>query len=301
MRLIVGGAYFTDNRLEFFPQDHPYRIEKYDWRELLHPHRKEILTEPYFVFGIKSWVRKLKKQRLNWNAIADRICAHLTPNIPMGILDDCNLADELHVADRLRKRLFMDFDCRIYLLREYLSIKQYDRRVIPFSIPCKDNTALAIPNREKKVNICFYGNKSHKDRRKILKQLKGAKTNIHLYDNGEKSPSKKPRRIFLLDMAEARICPVFAGAGYCTFRYQEVPSVGSIIAVPRYPWIVRNDYVDRVSCIKFDKPQEVLNILTEPQQLEDIQQASIEHFKKYHTVGVRYKEFTEYAGEICRN
>lgn len=301
MHIVIGGAYFTDERLEFFPSEHQYRIEKYDWHELMHPHRKVAFKEPYFIFGIKTWVRKLKKHGLGWSAIADRICVHLTPGVPMGILDDCNLVDELHVCDRLRKRLFMDFDCRVYLLREYLSTKKYHKNVIPFSIPCKDNTALSIPNSEKKVNIFFWGDNSHRDRKKVLKKLIGPKANIHLYKNGELSKTKKPRGVFLLDMAEAKICPVIAGYGYCTFRYQEVASVGSIIATKKYPWVVRNDYVDRVSCIKFDKTQEVLDMLEETQQLNDIQQASIEHFKKYHTVGVRYKEFTEYAGEVCRD
>lgn len=302
MHIIVGGTYFAEKRIGFFPCNHNHNIEYYDWRTILSQHHRTVmLTQPYFVFGLKGWVRKLGKKKLTKEEIVNRICEHLSPDVPMGVLDDCALGDELRIGDILRKRLFEEYDCKVYLLREYLKTKKYDKRVIPFSIPCEDNTAMAILNSQKKINLFFRGDKSNKERKEYCKKIKTDKSIIQLYNGGEKSPKKIPRDRFLLQLSMSKICLSFAGSGYDTFRYQEIPSVGSIIATPKYPWVVRNDYVDRVSCIKFDKPQEVLGILKEPQQLDDIQQASIENFRKYHTVAVRYKEFEEYAYEVCRD
>lgn len=306
MQIIIGGAYFTDKRIGFF-ENSDFCQHTVHWESILHKrHDQAIKKGPYFIVGIKKWVRRLQKSCVHPNKIPDKIISWLMANCehgaPMGVLDDCNLNNEIKVGDILRKKLFEHMNCKVYLLREYLANKTYDKRVIPFSIPCKDNTKMLVLPEDKKLDIYFQGDDSSDDRKPMLKTITTfPNSKVILYKNGEKSREKIPYYDFLKKLASTKICPVFAGAGYCTFRYQEVASVGSIIAIPKYPWIVRNDYINGVSCIKYDKPEEMLNYLEDKDRLAEMQHNSLNHFLKYHTTEIRYQEFMEYADVVCRN
>lgn len=311
--VLVGGAYFTDERIGFFGDDYGnlpdnFYVSEVSWAEV-----KETKTlhgvngcDFAFVFGIKSWVRKLKKKRMSWKRIVATMCRFLERNIPkampMGMLDDCNLTDEEHIGDQIRKWLFENMNCKVFLLREYLKTKTYDKRVIPFSIPCKDNTDMGKPYTRKIATVYFNGNDSHPDRKQTINFFNDFRgSHLHVYSGGEKSKDKVPYKDYLYDMSNSKICLSFPGAGYCTFRYQEIASVGSIIASKNYPILIRNDYFHGFSCLRYKYPNDLLIHMENEKKMIDIQQASIEHFKKYHTTEVRFNEWMEHLNEICRD
>jgi len=101
-------------------------------------------------------------------------------------------------------------------------------------------------------------------------------------------------------MSNSFACYAPEGAGYCTFRYQEIPAVGSMIVAPDSPWVVRNDYENGKTCVKYKRPSDILK-MSDISRLNDIRMAGIEHFRRYHTVDVRYREFMEYLGEVRRD
>lgn len=300
--ILVGGAYFTDSRIGF-KLDGPWTRQDVPW-EWVHSGQKLLGLDDdwYFVFGIKRWTRRLKKAGVKYKhqpkMIADWL-KKVVGKAPLGVLDDCNLDDELGIGDRLRNLLFTEFDCRVYLLREYLKKKTYDKRVVPFSIPCQNYSYLV--SYSKMRDLYFWGNASHGDRKRDIKRLKKrhlVDSLLKVYKGGEKAKEKLAQLEYLREMAKSRLCLCFAGAGYCTFRYQEIPSVGSVIAIPKYPWVVRNDYRHLRHCIKYEKVEELIPYLKEKSLLEDMADMAHGHFLKYHATPVRYNEWLEYLDEV---
>jgi hypothetical protein len=282
--VIIGGSYFTDDRINLIQGD------TVDWRDVDNLCIPEVGDYVFFV-GIKKWVRRLKKARYSYKQIADKISAFIVATAgkrPYGVLDDLNWDDECGVGDRLREAI----KPVIYLLREHTG----QDGCIPFSIPCDDLYREA----EKDISISFYGDASHSDRTRWAKKLKSEQgVVLNVYKGGEKSGDKLPREEYLDLIARSHVALSFRGHGYCCFRYQEIPSVGSCLATPRYPHVIRNDYEDGKTCIKFDTVEEVLRITSN--QAQDIAVAGHEHFLKYHTTEVRRNELLEYMDEVRRN
>lgn len=316
--LLIGGAYFTDERLEFF--DHPLHEENKDrfmmqtihWEDVVNGRDIHLEESDFiFIFGMKTWTRKMRKRRMKAREVASKLARFLKINInpktPLGMLDDLNACDEDPYGEGLRDMAFGEFNCKTFLLREYLTNRSYDPRVHPFSICCLDYTEFAKDNADKKNDIYFWGDNSSDDRNKILSKVDrfdGLTKELKVYKGGERSPDKLPRDEFLKKMADAKICLCFSGHGYCTFRFQETASVGSIIAQPRYPFVVRNDYVDMESCIRYDKADEleekVRHLLSHPDELDAMRQKSMDNFLANHTTQARYKQFLEHVKEdLC--
>ena len=94
----------------------------------------------------------------------------------------------------------------------------------------------------------------------------------------------------------------FDGAGFCCFRYQEIPSVGSLIAVPEYPFVCRNDYKDMESCIRFSSPKDLqkklYKVLSSDSLLEQMTAASLDNFRKHHTNMARYQAFLDAVNRL---
>jgi hypothetical protein len=311
--LLVCGAYFSDERIKFFDNDlhdpSRFRVIDVNWEDVLRS-RKVAFPEAdfVFVFGLKRITRKLRKSRNKPPKIKALIKEFFTKNIsrtvPLGVLDDLNLGDELSFGDFLRSLFLNDFNCKAFLLREYLSTKKYNKKVEPFSIPCVDYSNMAVPVKSKETDIYFKGNNSSKERKPVIDAVSkmGFNSSLLLYKGGERSGKKDKFETYLSNMAKSKVCLTFDGAGYCCFRYQEIPSVGSIIAVPKYPFVVRNDYIDMKSCIRFDSVDDLRiklqRVLSSSDLLEQITAESLNNFRKYHTNVARYKMFLDAVDKL---
>lgn len=308
--VLDGGTYFGDKRLKFFDNPTYYAnkdsfvdIRKVPWETVSDNKKLDLPNSDFcFIFGMKTWSRKLRKQRIGPQNILKRMIAFFDKNIPagipIGVLDDLNTS-EANLTHGLQK-YFFNRGCRVYLLREYTTKNKYDKRVQPFSIPAIDNTHLTKPNSDKSLDLYFRGDSSSEDRSKIVdaaKKFKNIKKELEVYKGGNRSPRKIPLEDFFKKLADSRFCLCFSGHGYCTFRYQEIASVGSIIAFPEYPWVVANDYEDMKSCIKFKNPKvlkkKLIKVLESQDYLDEMQQNSINNFKKYHSVDAKFNTFME--------
>ena len=282
--IIIGGSYFTDDRINLIQGD------TVSWQDVDNLCIPEVGDYVFFV-GIKKWVRRLKKAKYSYRQIADKIAAFITATAgkrPYGVLDDLNWDDECGVGDRLR-RLIRPVR---YLLREHTG----QEGCIPFSIPCDDLYRV----KRRRYSMSFYGDDSHSDRKRWVKRLKGSPVSLlKVYKGGEKSGDKLPREQYLDIIAQSYIALSFRGHGYCCFRYQEIPSVGSCLVTPKYPHVIRNDYEHGKTCIKIGTPADLDEF--SPLQIIDIASAGHEHFLKYHTTEVRRNELLEYMDEVRRN
>jgi hypothetical protein len=190
-------------------------------------------------------------------------------------------------------------------LREFSSEKKYPSGVHPFSICCGDHTHLMKSSREKTVDLYFRGDNSGKKkmRSRIIGDLDKSRPNykkdVILYEGGESSKEKIPYEDFLNKLSLSKVCLTIEGNGWDCFRYQEIPSVGGILASPVTPHVINNDYKDMDSCIKFssinDLNDKMGKIISSDSMLEGMQNKAVENFKKFHTSEARFSQLLEYV------
>ena len=181
--------------------------------------------------------------------------------------------------------------------------KKYDKRVLPFSMCSSDHTYLMVPPANREYDLFFRGDSSSKDRKPTIRSVRrmSFKSNLLVYGGGNRAPGKTLFDVYLRDLANARVNLHFRGNGFCCFRYQEIAAVGSLIATPVYPHVIRHDYQDMVSCIKYTNANDLRSkldrILSSGDLLSEMTQNSVDHFKRYHTTDARYQMFLEAMNE----
>ena len=313
--VLVCGGVFTHDRLDFvrlLQLDKDFNVHVVTDKDLLKP-RLKVAGDYLILLGLKKTERLLRKQRLETKEIISRIwtfCEKVIPaKIPLIVLDDWTLPTLELVGNKLRKHLFKNFNVRKYLLREYLTTEQYPKEVVSFTIPANDHTDLSIPANDKVTDFFFQGNLSDQDRSVLFSKVKKRTRNYNcvyktMTGGVKNTKDRLPFDAFLKTIASSKMCLHFKGTGYDCYRYQEIPSVGSIIVTPRYPWLVRNDYEDMKSCVVYsggkELKQKIDTIMGSSQLLAEMQSNSIERFKKYHTSDVRYQEFKQFVNDAIR-
>tara|TARA_B100000614_G_scaffold262915_1_gene301217 strand:- start:36927 stop:37892 length:966 start_codon:yes stop_codon:yes gene_type:complete len=310
-KLLVGGNYFLADQVKFF--DNPIfhqasdrlDVEVIDWTDVIKKKPHKVDAPCAMVFGLKTWTRLARKKHgMGWSEIIPRIhryLKHAVGDKPIGVFDDLSTKEVRHHGERMQRMFFDNFDCRFYLLREGMKKQQYDKRVKPFTMPCKDFTYLAKPIKDKQLDIFFRGNESDPERVKFFKQYQKTKhdmrADVIVYRGGDRAKERLSHEQFMAKMADSVFNFHFKGTGYCCYRYQEIASSGSIIVSPSYPHLVSHDYVDMESCIIYrsfdDMMSKMRQLLKRPERLQEMQDRSIENFRKYHTTEKRFEELLE--------
>ena len=315
VHIIVGGTYFLEDRVRFFdnPEFNRYKgsfvIERIDWSQVVNRKNVLIKGDIVFVFGIKHWVRRLHKKKYNSDKISECIVGFLRKNfhkkVPLGLLEDLDLRGSRRVGSKIVNRLVKDVNCNLILLREYIKGRKYSGVVKPFGICSVERDGFIKDIKSKKIDFYFRGDSSSKERSKIVSGVsknKKIKSSLLVYRGGAGSRDKISESKFFDELSKSHVCLNVKGNGYSCYRYQEIPSVGSIIATPKYPLITKNDYKDMTSCIKFNSIEElnrkVNSVLSSKNMLGDIRQAGIDLFKKHHTTEKRFLEFINYLDLI---
>ncbi|MAG24896.1 hypothetical protein CMI47_04880 [Candidatus Pacearchaeota archaeon] len=310
VHIIVGGTYFLEDRVKFFDNKEftknkdRFCIERVDWNDVVECKKIPIKGDSVFIFGIKHWVRRLKKKRYGDKKIANIILNFMRKNfkkVPIGVLEDLDLVGSRGVGRKVIKGVISDLNCKIILLREYIKGELYNSKVLPFGI-CSVNRSGLLKNPDlKMVDFYFRGDSSSRERSRIVSEVRKNKmvnSSLFVYDGGSKSKKKISEKKFFKELANSKICLNVKGNGYSCFRYQEIPSVGSIIATPNYPLITSNDYEDMVSCIKFssleDLNKKMNKVLSSKDLASDMSGKSVEVFRRYHTTEKRFLEFMNY-------
>lgn len=307
-KLIIGGNYFTPERVRFFdnPAYHEIssRIDRdtVEWDRVASGSPVPFGSDAAVIFGLKTWTRRARKQfKAGWREIVPQIQKFVKRTVgdaPIGVVDDLAIDEQRQFGRSVRKMFFDNFDCRFYLIREGLITEKYDPRVRPFTMSAVDMTHLVKPAKDKSLDVFFRGNSSADDRVssfKAVRKMTGTKSDILMYDGGDHAKERLPFDAFMARMADSRFGLHFMGTGYCCYRYQEIASVGSIIVSPKYPHLVQNDYVDMRSCVTYSSVdelrQKLSDLLASPDRVQEMQDASVENFKKYHTTEMRFRQF----------
>tara|TARA_Y100000310_G_scaffold341049_1_gene438915 strand:- start:1168 stop:2127 length:960 start_codon:yes stop_codon:yes gene_type:complete len=315
VHVVIGGTYFLESRVRFF--DNPaflnnanyVKTEHVGWEQVYKMQPLQLQADRGFVFGIKHWARKMRKKRLSPKDITHRICKFLDrtfgTKMPIGLLDDLELRSGSSLTGRLMKEVFKRFNCQVVLLREYLKGSSYDKRVYPFAISSISRMDVAVDPSKKEVDLYFRGDNSSDDRKAVIGaagKIKGIKKQLKVYRGGTKSPEKISEEEFFKQMAAAKMCLNVMGNGYSCYRYQEIPSVGSILVTKHYPLVTDNDYVDMHHCIKFKDGKElkekVTTVLASQDRMHDMTTACKAHFLQYHTTERRFADFISYLERL---
>jgi len=316
VHVIVGGTYFLEPRVKFFENPVFFQnadvvtIDRVDWEQVYKGKSVARKADIGFIFGIKQWTRKMRKKRLTPKEIVGHICAFIEKTfgskMPIGFLNDLEIRSGSSLTGRLHKALFKRFNCQFILLREYLEGKNYDGRIYPFAISSVDRLRLAQNPVEKSIDLYFRGDNSSDDRKELIRaanRIDGIHKKLKVYKGGERSEEKIPEEQFFKEMADSKICLNVMGNGYSCYRYQEIPSVGSIVATKNYPLVVENDYIDMHSCIKFEHGSElkdkVNKVLSSKQHTRDMTEECKSRFLKYHTTEKRFADFISYLERLA--
>ncbi len=307
--VLIGGGFFTHDRLQFVDlinRDTSFTVKKLERSDVVKPVYKT-RGDYTVLLGIKGIERILRKERHKPKVVSRKMRDFLSKVIsakkPLIVIDDWSLPLLKKYGRAMRKFLFDNFNVKSYLLREYLSKESYRPEVVPFSLPCNDFPELVVPFSQKSMDIFFQGNDSHADRRELLKGIskhtRSFRCNYKLMKGGTKNVKDRIGFTeFLKTMAKSHICLSFSGSGYDCYRYHEIPAVGSIIATPDYPLVIRNDYQDMKSKIIYsgvsDFANKVSTVLKSKHMLEDMQQEARNNFVKFHTSQVRYNELKDF-------
>ena len=307
---LIGGGFFTHEQVSLgtmIEKDKDFIVRKLSKQDILKPKLK--FNSDYVVlFGIKGMARILHKSRLNKSQVSRALkkFLHCIPcNMPLVVADDWSLDLLKKHGNDLRKYIMRKFNVKLYLLREYLSTEKYTRNVVPFSLPCDDFSKMFIPCSKKQIDIFFQGNDSSDDRSTLIKKIRRETGHLRckykVTTGGVKNVKDRlSRKEFLKVLARSNVCLNFSGSGYDCYRYNEIASVGSIIATPKYPIVLRNDYEDMVSKITYknvDEFKKKIDLVFGSSLLEDMQHKSLQHFRQFHTTEVRYNELKEYIEE----
>jgi len=314
VHIIIGGTYFLEPRVKFFDnevfrQNNDVIVDRVDWEQVYNKKSVEPKADIGFIFGIKQWTRKMKKKRMSPKDIVARICRFVDKTfgtkMPIGLLNDLELRSGSSLTGRLSKELFKQFNCQFILLREYIKGKDYDKRIHPFAISSVSRLHLAKDVMFKSIDLYFRGDDSSDDRKDVIRaaeRIKDIEKSLKVYKGGERSKEKIPEDQFFKEMTDAKICLNVMGNGYSCYRYQEIPSVGSILATKNYPLVVENDYIDMHSCIKFehgfDLKDKIHKILSSKQQAKDMTEECKNWFLKYHTTEKRFEKFIFYLERL---
>jgi hypothetical protein len=308
-KLLIGGGFFTHPQMNFFDiitKNPLYNIHHIGFDELNGKNKIKIEEDFVVLLGIKGLVRMLIKKkttrRQTINVLKGFFSKTIPHTIPLVVVDDFSLDGSKRFQKPLINNFLKNFNLKKYLLREYLSTKNYPNWIMPFSLPCNSNMELAVDNGQKEFDLFFHGNESSKDRVNVTKKLKKhfpvLKHHMNVTHGGVKNEKDRlPRNQFMKMMANSKLCLSFAGSGYDCYRYHEIASVGSLIVSPNYPLIIRNDYTDMVSCIKFKNvnslKKKIKTLFDSSGALDEMQANSSEQFKKFHTSEVRAIELEE--------
>lgn len=134
---------------------------------------------------------------------------------------------------------------------------------------------------------------------RLLKRFsleRGLKTLIHVFRG---SIQRLDWKEYVRIVQTNRISVALPGIGFDTQRYWEIPFYGSVLAAPRLPIVIRDNFVDMESAIIFDSFQgfqrRALELLRGG-SWADIQSKGMAHFGRYHTSLMRAKTVLLYLG-----
>lgn len=314
VHIILGGTYFLSDNVGFFDNksfeknNKHLTIEKIEAEDVDDMSDLSIKGDAVFVFGVKNWVRKFKKKRYKPKVNADKIVNYLKKNIPsdmpFGMLEDLDLKSSAAIGGRILSNVYKHFNCRLFLLREYVT-EDYGKNTYPFAMASKPHLEYRKPVSKKKIDICFRGDNSSDERARvvdIVRRLPDQKKELLVYHGGEKSQHKISFDKYLTSMASSKLCLDVMGNGHSCYRYQEIPSVGSLILSTFSSLVVNNDYEDMKNCIKFrdfkDLSKKMKTVFESKNKIEDMTGSGVDNFLNHHTTEKRFDEFMSYLEKL---
>jgi hypothetical protein len=184
-----------------------------------------------------------------------RVRDRLPPRLPVVLIDGGDWADVGGDSERLGfGQLYRQaanarpFD--IIFKRERMPSRSFPSNVFPLPMAFVSTHAI-VPASTKKYDVVFWGVESHPARAIALDMLQ---SRFDCAANGtvrHQKPRIYPRKgsRYLKELASARVCCNFRGAGWDTLRYWEIPAVGSFMISQAPAITIPDNFVSEVDCV----------------------------------------------------
>jgi hypothetical protein len=162
--------------------------------------------------------------------------------------------------------------------------------VVPFDYNSK------IVNPEKIKNVFFAGNVTSKIRKRLKKMIISSGntylSNILNMDD------------YVMEVRRHWICVAPRGSGWDTYRYWEIPYLGSVVLCQNHPLKIDDDFIHGESCLRFSTVDEAKSLIEEFLQkkakLSDIAKKGNELVMKKHLSTHRAKKVLETLNSFTR-
>ena len=155
----------------------------------------------------------------------------------------------------------------VYFKREFMAGVSYPVNVRPLPFAAIPESRIAIGPRARPV--FFHANDTHALRCDVKRELRSLGHQV----SGGLIPKAEYNQL----IASALICPSVRGAGWDTYRYWEIPFLGSVLLSQRLPIVIPNDFVEGEEAVRFDTVSDFRSrlqwLLEHPDAAEEIARA----------------------------
>ncbi|MDG7036715.1 MAG: glycosyltransferase family 1 protein [Nitrososphaerota archaeon] len=127
---------------------------------------------------------------------------------------------------------------------------------------------------------------------RLLLAVPGSYVHLYNYDNPKLGYRLQPTT-YALVIASSVSSVAPKGSGGDTYRYYEIPALGSVLLSERPSVVIPNDFRDRREALFFRNHRQLLNIINElssdRKMASSIARAGYEKYQRYHTPAMRLK------------
>lgn len=286
-------------------------VTEFPWKPTLHGHRPEecarypaLFDHPGEPCDIESLIDALRNGAFDVILFGDierrvepgliRRILDTVPGLPLFVLDaqdDCqnHLPDTLAYLGRS--------EAHGYFKREYLECMDFGATTwpLPFAYP-DGRVATGITG--KRSQPLFWAGERRSGLRNLYLSHVEQRFGLRLDGHYEQSA-------YLEALRSARIGLCFAGGGFDTVRYWELPANGCMLLAERPPIRIPHNFRDGETAVFFDDLQELEEkleyYLGHPEETTAIAHAGHEHLKAHHTGSARARQMLARIDDVLHH
>ena len=149
-----------------------------------------------------------------------------------------------------------------------------------------------IKKRQVKYDISFIGHNNNPERNRYLKFIE--KMNKKRVIHGYLSNRILEKKRYIKKIEESKLGLSLRGVGCSTWRYWEIPSLGTALISQKLPIYIPDDFIDGQSALYFNNYDELMykikKYAIDSNEWKEIGKNGYKHFVKYHNPKIRVKQ-----------